>query len=177
MGDVEIDTAIAKEIMKKSSLLEEDEAAQANEHSVEVQVPMLQFLYGEKVRIVPIVIMLQYLDVCRELSKAIAETVKGKNVIVIASSDFTHYEPAAAAQEKDTRALSNIENIDGEGLLNTVEKYNITMCGPAPVATMLLAASILGANSSEILKYSTSGDITGDVQAVVGYGSAKVSRT
>lgn len=176
LGAAELDGNIAKEIMKRSRFLEEDEAAHEIEHSVEVQVPMLQFLYGSSVKIVPIVIMLQYLDLCKELGTAIAEVARDRNAVIIASSDFTHYEPAPDAREKDKRALARIEKIDGEGLLQTVERHNISMCGPGPVATMLIAAQALGANSSQILKYSTSGDITGDYRSVVGYAAATVSR-
>ncbi len=174
MGTVEIDTTTANEIMKKSRFIEEDSAAQENEHSVEVQVPMLQFLYDKSVRIVPIVIMLQHLEVCMDLSAAIAEVASQRNAIIIASSDLTHYESGTIAHEKDKRAIANIEQIQGEELLRTVERYKISMCGPAPVATTLLAASILGAQSSQILKYATSGDITGDMHSVVGYAAAKI---
>ena len=174
LGTVEIDTAIAKAILKKSRYIEEDSAAQENEHSVEVQVPMLQFLYDKSVRIVPIVIMLQHLEVCKDLSAAIAEVVVERNAIIIASSDFTHYEPATVAHEKDRYAMANIEQIKGDELMRTVEKHNISMCGPAPVATTLLAANRLGARSSRILKYATSGDITGDMNSVVGYAAAKI---
>ncbi len=160
--------------MKKSRFIEEDSAAQENEHSVEVQVPMLQFLYGSSVRIVPIVIMLQNIEVCTDLSATIAEVVGQRNAIIIASSDLTHYESATIAHEKDRRAMANIERIQGEELLRIVERDNISMCGPAPVATTLLAASLLGAESSQILKYSTSGDITGDMHSVVGYAAAKI---
>jgi MEMO1 family protein len=174
LGKVQIETSIAKEILEKSEFLEEDSAAQVNEHSVEVQVPMLQFLYNESVKIVPIVIMLQNLEVCADLSSAIAKVAEQRNIIIIASSDFTHYEPADIAREKDKLALANIERIEGEELLKTVERNNISMCGPGPVATTLLAAKKLGARSSRVLKYSNSGDVTGDMQSVVGYGAAKI---
>ncbi len=176
LGKVEIESSIANEILKNSQFLEEDSSAQEKEHSVEVQVPMIQFLYDKSVKIVPIVIMLQYLEVCKDLSAAIAKVVKERKVIIIASSDFTHYEPANIAREKDKRALANIERLEGEELLRTVERDNISMCGPGPVATTLLAAKQLGAQSSQILKYSTSGDVTGDLQSVVGYGAAKIVR-
>lgn len=176
LGKVEIESSIANEILKNSQFLEEESAAQKSEHSVEVQVPMLQFLYDKSVKIVPIVIMLQYLEVCKDLSSAIARAVKQRDVIIIASSDFTHYEPAKIATAKDKRALEDIERLDGEELLRTVERDNISMCGPGPVATTLLAAKQLGARASQILKYSNSGDITGDMQSVVGYGAAKIAQ-
>lgn len=176
LGTTVLDSTVAREIVKKSRFLEEDLASQESEHSVEVQVPMLQFLYGDSVKIVPIVIMLQHLEVCMDLSSAIAEVVRDRNAIIIASSDFTHYEPASVAHEKDKRALADVERLDGESLLETVERHNISMCGPAPVATTLLVAKMLHAQSSQILKYSTSGDITGDMQSVVGYAAARISR-
>lgn len=174
LGSVEIDSSTADAILKNSQFVEEDAVAQENEHSVEVQVPMLQFLYDDSVKIVPIVIMLQYLEVCKDLSAAIAKVVKKKNIIIIASSDFTHYEPANIAKEKDKRALASIERLEGEELLRTVERDSISMCGPGPVATLLLAAKLLGAKSSQILKYSNSGEVTGDLRSVVGYGAARI---
>ncbi len=174
LGSVEIDSSTANGILENSQLLEEDSVAQENEHSVEVQVPMLQYLYGNSVKIVPIVIVLQYLETCKDLSAAIAKEAKQKNVVIIASSDFTHYEPARIAQEKDKRALANIERMEGEELLRTVERDNISMCGPGPVATLLLTARLLEAKSSQILKYANSGDTTGDLRSVVGYGAAKI---
>jgi MEMO1 family protein len=176
LGKVEIETSIADEILKSSKFLEEDSVAQEDEHSVEVQVPMLQFLYNQSVKIVPIVIMLQNLEVCEDLSKAIAKVAGERNVIIIASSDFTHYEPVDVAKAKDKRALANIEELGGAELLMTVERNNITMCGPGPVATTLLVAKKLGAHTSQILKYSNSGEITGDMRSVVGYGAAKIAR-
>lgn len=175
LGRVDLDQKVASEILRRCKLIEEDSSAQEYEHSVEVQVPMLQYLYGEDVKIVPIVVMLQYKNVCKDLASALAETLHGKNAVVVASSDFTHYEPAPNAQSKDRRALSCIEKIEGEQLLDTVERYDISMCGPGPVATMLMATKLLGASSCRLLKYATSGDVTGDVQAVVGYGAAVVA--
>ena len=161
--------------MKRSQFIEEDSAAQENEHSVEVQIPMLQFLYNKSIRIVPIVIMIQNLEVCKDLSIAIGEVVRKRNAVIIASSDFTHYEPATIAREKDERVMGSIKQLRGEDVLRTVERYDITMCGPAPVATTLLAASLLGAQTSQILKYATSGDITGDMNSVVGSAAAKIA--
>lgn len=174
-GDCMINEKLAKAILSASDHLEEDDGAQRYEHSVEVQVPFLQAL-KEGVEIVPLVLADAGLDVYREIGKAIAGAIKesGRAATVIASSDMTHYEPQEIAKEKDKKALEAILTLDEEALIGAITKYGISMCGYAPVCVMLAAAKGLGAKKAKLVKYQTSGDRTGDFNAVVGYGGVVV---
>ena len=174
-GDCEIDGKLAKDILSNSDYLEEDEDAQSGEHSVEVQVPFLQAL-KENVKIVPLVLADAGLDIYRKIGKGIAAAIKGrgKPATIIASSDLTHYEPHEAAKQKDKKALEAIVNLDEEALMAAIEKYGISMCGYAPVCVMLAASRELGARNAKLIKYQTSGDTSGDYNAVVGYGGVVI---
>jgi AmmeMemoRadiSam system protein B len=177
LGRVNIDEEISKAIFDASRMIDMDETAHAYEHSIEVQLPFLQYLYGSTIRIVPICMGLQDLDVSRNLGEAIAEATKSKNTVVIASTDMTHQESQQSATCKDRLVLDAIQTMDEESVQKTVESHRITMCGYGPVSAALVASKRLGADKAEILSYHTSGDITGDRGAVVGYASAKITRT
>ena len=170
-GDCEIDEKLAKDILSNSDYLEEDEDAQRGEHSVEVQVPFLQAL-KENVKIIPLVLADAELEIYRKIGKGIAEAIKGKGepATIIASSDLTHYEPHEAAKQKDKKAIEAIINLDEEALIGAIKKYRISMCGYAPVCVMLAAVKELGAKKARLIKYQTSGETSGDYNAVVGYG-------
>ncbi|MHC1585924.1 MAG: AmmeMemoRadiSam system protein B, partial [Candidatus Hecatellaceae archaeon] len=143
------------------------------EHSIELQLPFLQYVLGS-FTFIPICIMLQDFEVSRDVGEAVAEGLKGLNGLVVASSDLTHYEPQTAAERKDRAVLEAVEKLDEKLLFETVERLNVSMCGVAPTASMLVAAKRLGASKAKLLKYATSGDVTGDKTAVVGYASAAV---
>lgn len=175
LGDVEIDSELAKAVQQRSELIAVDEEAHLNEHSIEVQLPFLAYLYGKRVRFVPICMMIQAYEACVDVGRAVASASRGRNVVVVASSDFTHYESQASAEAKDKLAIERIERLDPKGLLDVVESRGISMCGPGPVAAMLIAASQLGAASAKLLKYATSGDVTRDYSSVVGYSSIIVA--
>jgi AmmeMemoRadiSam system protein B len=177
LGRVNIDEEMSRAIFDASGMVDMDETAHAYEHSIEVQLPFLQYLYDSAIRIVPICMGLQDLDISRNLGEAIAEATKSKNTVVIASTDMTHQESQQSATRKDRLVLDAIEAMDEEKVQKTVEIHRITMCGYGPVSTALVASKRLGANRAEILSYHTSGDITGDHGAVVGYASAKITRT
>lgn len=170
LGDVEIDSGLAKMILASSSHLEKDEAAHRFEHSIEVQVPFLQY-FKPDVRIVPIVLSHSRLAVYREIGRALAEAVKvyGNKVALIASSDMTHYEPDDSARKKDRQAIDAILKLDEEELMRRVTEMDISMCGYAPVACLIVACKQLGAKTAELVKYQTSGDTSGDYSSVVGY--------
>jgi MEMO1 family protein len=173
-GDCEIDSVLAKSILDNSDHLEEDEAAHRREHSVEVQIPFLQAL-NSKIRIVPMVIADSGLEVYRSIGKSVAKSLKERYAAtIIASSDLTHYEPYDAAVRKDKKAMDAVLNLDEAGLLKVIREYDISMCGYAPVCVMLAAAKELGATKAKMIKYSTSGETTGDYAAVVGYGGIVV---
>ncbi len=170
-GDCEIDSVLAKAILSNCGDLEEDDVAQREEHSIEVQVPFLQAL-KEGVRIVPIVLADAEVEVYKAIGKGIAKSVKdeGRGATIIASSDLTHYEPHDSAKQKDGKAIEAILALDEEALVDAIRKYKISMCGYAPVCVMLAASKELGAKKARLIKYQTSGDATGDYDAVVGYG-------
>jgi len=171
LGTVDIDEEFARRLIAQSGLFKPDEAAHAGEHSVEVQIPFLQYLMKD-FRIVPIIIKSMEIKNLKKAGIEIAEALKEskKNATIIASSDMTHYEPQAEAERKDKSALEAILNIDEDGLIDTVTRMNISMCGIAPVITMLSAVKFLGADNAELIDYKTSGDSSGDYSSVVGYG-------
>lgn len=168
LGEVEIENDLARQIL--GGLIEEDSTAHRYEHSLEVQVPFLQY-FKPDIKIVPIVIGG---DKYQELGSAIASSIKGKDVLIIASSDMTHYEPHETAVEKDNLAIEAILKLDEKEMLQRIAKHNISMCGYGPTAIMLVAAKLLGAKQARLIKYMTSGDTSGDYDAVVGYASLAV---
>ena len=171
LGDVEIDTETADKILQSSSIVDVDDRAHVYEHSIELQLPFLQYLYGSGFKFVPICFMMQDLESSREVGKAVASALKRKNGLVIASSDLTHYEPQERAEKKDRMAIDAALELDEERYYNTVESYGISTCGYGPVIAAITAAKELGAKKAELLSYGTSGDVLGDRSAVVGYAS------
>ncbi|MDD5082900.1 MAG: AmmeMemoRadiSam system protein B [Dehalococcoidales bacterium] len=170
LGDVEIDSELGKQILASSSHLKEDFLAHQYEHSIEVQLPFLQY-FRKDIKIVPIVMAYATGDTYKEIGRELAQAVEklDREVVIIASSDMSHYEPQDSAQSKDTQALEAIVALDEDRLLRRVQELNITMCGYAPAASLITAAKVLGASGAEIVKYRTSGDTTGDYSSVVGY--------
>jgi AmmeMemoRadiSam system protein B len=176
LGNVEVNSEVARKIVKNCDVIAVDELAHAQEHSIEVQLPLLQYIYGNCFSFVPICMMLQMKDVCIEVGNAIAKALEDENAVIIASTDFTHYEPQEKAYEKDIKVLKAIEAMDPELMLKLVDSLPVSMCGPGPVASMLYAVKKMRAKKATILKYATSGDITGDKSSVVGYGSVKIEK-
>jgi len=174
LGYVEIDTETGEKIVSAAHWARWDELAHSWEHSVEVQIPFLQYIYETGFRIVPITMLHQDLEVSRDLGQAIATALKDKDGVIIASTDFSHYESQSAASTKNGLALEAILNLNPEQLVRVVSSHRISMCGPGPVMTMLTACQQLGAKEARLLRYATSGDITGDYSQVVGYASVEV---
>lgn len=170
LGDVEIDAELARRILTSSRYLEEDDGAHRFEHSVEVQLPFLQY-FKKDIKLVPVVLAQASGATYKEIGSAIARAVKDlkREVIIIASSDMTHYEPQVSAQEKDSQAIDAMLALDEDKLIEKVDELNISMCGYAPVVSLITAAKALGAKKAEVVKYQTSGDTTGDYSSVVGY--------
>ena len=170
LGEVEIDSELAKQILTTSSHLAEDYQAHQYEHSIEVQIPFLQYFKSD-IKLVPIVLAYSTGTIYKEIGREIARATKelNKEVVIIASSDMTHYEAHESAQKKDTQAIEAILNLDEDELLQRVDKLNISMCGYAPVASLISAAKQLGATGAELVRYQTSGDTTGAYSSVVGY--------
>ena len=152
-----------------------DHTAHTGEHAVEVALPFLQLRRAD-VRIVPLVLAWDAWEGCRELGEALAGLVGRwpQPVLLLASSDLNHYEPAAVSERKDRRALEAVAALDGAELLARCRLEAISMCGRAPTATVLVAARALGARAAEVVHYSHSGMVTGDEQAVVGYGGVVI---
>jgi len=176
LGEIQIDRSLSEAIRRSSGVIDVDEVAHSYEHSLEVQLPFLQHLFDAKFKLVPICMMLQDVRTSLEVGDAIAEASDGKDVVVIASTDFTHYEPRDSAAKKDRKAIDRILALDAEGLIRTVDSEAITMCGYGPVSAMLRAGIKMGAKKAELLKYATSGDTAGPMSEVVGYASIVVSR-
>lgn len=171
LGDVEVDTATADDIVHESHLIDVDDSAHLGEHSIEVQLPWLQYLYGSGFKFVPICFLMQDLQSSREVGTAVAEALRDKNAVVIASTDMTHYEPQKAAEQKDRSVIEAILKLDEGKVYSVVEGLRVSMCGYGPVAAAITAAKELGAKEGKLLCYKTSGDVTGDYSAVVGYAS------
>jgi AmmeMemoRadiSam system protein B len=176
LGDVEIDTETANAIVRASSIIDVDDRAHVSEHSIELQLPFLQYLYGSDFKFVPICFMMQDLLSSREVAKAVASVLKGKNSLVIASSDMTHYEPQERAERKDRLAIDVALRMDEAQYYRVVEAYGISTCGYGPVMAAIVASKELGATKSELFCYKTSGDVIGDRSAVVGYASIAFSK-
>ena len=170
LGEVPIDGPLADELVAATGVLQPDEAAHRNEHSIEVQLPLLQHLQPA-VRIVPIILTSAPWEAYHRIGQGIAEIVRRSRdpVLLVASSDLTHYEPQETAKTQDAKALAAIEAVDPERLMKTVLGEHISMCGYAPTTAMLVAARALGAIRGELVEYRTSGDETGDYESVVGY--------
>ncbi|MEM2926165.1 MAG: AmmeMemoRadiSam system protein B [Candidatus Bathyarchaeia archaeon] len=175
LGDAAIDAQLADKILGACDIIDSDEEGHRLEHSLEVQIPFLQYIYGT-IKIVPISFMLQDLATARDVGKALADTLRDKNAIIIASTDLTHYESQKSAQKKDGFIIEAIKALDEALLFEVVERYGITMCGPAPVAAAITASKSLGAKRANILSYRTSGDVTEDYSSVVGYLAAELRR-
>lgn len=174
-GVVRIDESLSEKILKTSSRIEEDTFAHLREHSLEVQLPFMQF-FSKEFSIVPITMITTDLEDCLEVGRAVADAVKATTypVVITASTDMTHYEPDSEARKKDQRALDMVLAMDPEGLHKTVLRERITMCGFAPTVAMLKASIILGAKSAVLVKYMTSGDTSGDYSHVVGYAGVLI---
>jgi len=171
LGKVGIDKKRSKMLVESSSSIRFSDYGHSNEHSIEVQLPFLQYIFGE-FDFIPIVIGDQNNHNIHSIGKAIGELFKNENVLIIASTDLSHYHTYGEAVALDKQVEKLIENFDIENLETQLAKNNIEMCGGGPVAAAMIAAKNLGANKAVILKYLNSGDVTGDRKAVVGYLAA-----
>jgi len=176
LGKLEIDTNIAENILKNSKIIKNDTKAHQHEHSIEVQLPFIQYIFGKDIKFVPICMTRQDINTDIEIAQSICSSVIDKNILIVASSDFTHYEPQEYAENVDKQAINAILEFNPNKLYNMIYRQNLTMCGPGPITAMLIASKTLGAKKAELLKYATSGDITGMYDQVVGYASLIVSK-
>ena len=175
IGDVMVNPQVAKDIASRATSMDFDEFAHSRDHCLEVQIPFLLFA-TEKFRIVPIILTNQDEYLALELGSAISDTVnecisKGDEFMLIASSDFTHYESNSEAHRKDSQLIKSILSLDITAIYYTLRQYNVSACGYGAIATVMVAAKNLGATRGELIRYATSGDVTGDKSSVVGYSS------
>jgi hypothetical protein len=176
LGDVPADEELASALKAHFSLLAEDDAAHRFEHALEVQLPFLQVLRPD-FSFVPIAVGTSHFEVLSALGVAISSVIReaGEQVLVIASSDMNHYESDAVTRVKDRRAIDRLLALDPRGLYDVVRESKISMCGYGPTVAMMTAALKLGASQAELLRYATSGDVSGDRDRVVGYAGIAVS--
>ncbi len=171
LGEVEVDTELAQGIAKNSGLVDVEDEAHRFEHSIEVQLPFLQFIYPRRFRFVPVCMMLQDLETSKDVGEAVARAVAEKDAVLIASSDWTHYEPHDQAVRKDKEAIQAAMKLDPEKFQAAIEENRVSTCGYGPVTAVMHASKVLGARNAQLLSYKTSGDVTGDKSAVVGYAA------
>ena len=169
-GPVPIAQELASEILSTSQVLVEDVEAHLYEHSLEVQVPFLQYL-NPRLEIVPICLSMLPIEALEEVGLALAKAISAypEPVLMVASTDMSHYVPHEVAKEKDALAIERILALDHLGLLEVVKRERISMCGVYPTAATIVAAKALGAREGELVKYATSGEVSGDFYQVVGY--------
>ena len=175
LGEVMVDADFAARLLEATPLVGADHEAHRGEHAVEVELPFLQMLRAD-VRIVPLVLAWDEWAACHALGLALSGLVGRwpEPVLLLASSDLNHYEPAAVSERKDARALEAVSAVNGEELLTRCRRERISMCGRAPTAAVLAAATALGATRAEVVDYRHSGWVTGEQDAVVGYGGVVI---
>ena len=171
IGKVEVDSESVKELSGISEILELDFFSHTKEHSLEVQIPIIQEVFQTGCKILPIALIDQSKNTAIELGRCIAKISKNKNSMIIGSSDFTHYEPNDFAHKQDKALIEPILKLDLDSFYEILEEKKVTACGYGAMATTMVACKELGATRGELLKYATSGDVSGDKSSVVGYGS------
>ena len=184
LGEVAADAEMGARLLRRFPALEENSAAHRAEHAIEVQLPFLQARQPE-LNIVPIAIGTSDFDVLHGLGEALADVIAGRQeddpekdgqeedraekVLIVASSDMNHYESDAVTRAKDRKAIERVLAMDARGLWEVVMNEDISMCGFGPTIVMLTAAKLLGATAATLVKYATSGEVSGDYESVVGY--------
>ena len=176
LGSVKINSRLTELIEEHVPLARQDESAHRYEHSLEVQLPFLQFC-NPNVSIAALCISVPDFPSLSAIGEGIAKAISeyGEEVLMVASSDMTHYESAQAAKAKDDVALAQVSALNPEALVKVCREEGITMCGVYPTAVMLVAAKALGAKQATLVRYATSGDVSGDLNKVVAYAAVTVS--
>ncbi len=178
LGEVAPSSELASELLRRFPKLEEDSAAHRGEHGIEVQLPFLQ-VQQKNLQIIPIAVGTSDFRVLRELGEAIAGVIgereeSSQKILIVSSSDMNHYEDDAITRVKDHKAIERVLALDARGLWEVVMREDISMCGFGPTVAMLTAAKILGATRATLVRYATSGDVSGDRDRVVGYAGIVV---
>jgi AmmeMemoRadiSam system protein B len=172
LGNVEIDSDFANELISNCDIIDNNVSPHLNEHSCEVHLPFLQY-FSKDFKIVPIVMSSQNIDSAEKLANIIIKTSKKlkTSIVTIASTDFTHYKSKNIATKQDRLVLDAIAELDEYEMMNIVNNFNISMCGHGPTFTTIRVSRDFGAKSFSLLKYASSGDISGDLDSVVGYAA------
>jgi len=175
LGQIKIDENLAQLILNNGKYIKEDYLPHQNEHSIEVELPILRYFFNE-FEFVPISCKLSSLDMYEKAAFQIFEAVKNikDDILLVASTDLTHYELDSTARKKDRIAIEAIINMDEQDLIKKVKKDSITMCGLAPVAVLLSCLKKMGARKAQVTLYQTSGDACGDYSSVVGYAGVVI---
>ena len=174
LGGVQVDSAAAEEMAGYSDAIETDFFSHTRDHSIEVQVPMIRYVFGDGVRILPVIMNRQDIETAKEVGDAAARVAAGggRNSVVIGSSDLTHYEDNRFAHEQDSALLEPVGRLDVEGFYSVLGERRVSACGYGAMASVMTACKRMGAAGGEVLRYATSGDVTGDgAPEVVGYGA------
>lgn len=170
-GVAEVDEACASALIETSPLVREHPGAHGREHSIEMQLPFVMRL-APTAKIVPLVMGYQTASTARGLASALAAVLRGRDAVLVASSDLSHYQPAHVAAELDAMVIQHVERFDADGLQRTLDLNPEHACGGGPMVAVMRAARALGATDAVVLKYADSGDVSGDKSAVVGYLAA-----
>jgi AmmeMemoRadiSam system protein B len=176
LGIVPLDRELIDELYKNAAIIHYVPQAHSREHSLEIQLPFLQIVL-DAFSLTPVIMGTQHYDFCLKLAEAIAEACSNKRVLIIASSDLSHYYPYEKAMLLDGVCLERLNSFDPQGLAAEVENQRTQACGAGPLITMMLAAKKLGADRCKVLNYANSGDVTGDRSGVVGYAAAAIYRS
>jgi AmmeMemoRadiSam system protein B len=175
LGEAKYDSGLGSAIVEEDEFASLDCIAHSSEHSIEVQIPFLQYIFGTNVSFVPICVSDQSFRVCESLGRTLAKLATQDDILVIASSDFTHFESAESAKKKDNQAMEYLEFLDPKGFLDFVQSHRISICGAGPIAAAMVFANERGATKFNLLKYTNSGEITGDRHSVVAYVAATIT--
>jgi AmmeMemoRadiSam system protein B len=169
-GNVQINTELSQLILEQSQYLRNDAAGHLREHSLEVQVPFLQYLKSD-FSLVPISLMRMDCKICEDAGNAIAQAIKQykEDVLIVASTDMSHYLSHDYATKMDRKAIDEVLALNPKGLYDTVKANDISMCGFIPTTIALIASKLLGAKEAELVDYRTSAEVSGDYKHVVGY--------
>jgi len=170
LGEIPIHQEIKEELLKDGSIIASDAGHRA-EHSIEVQLPFLQSVFGE-FSFVPIIMGDQRRQLCNDLAEALVRVAKNRNILLVASSDLSHYHQYDEAVMLDDCVINELEKFNSGTFINKMETHSFEACGGGPIAVVMNAAKQLGANKADVLYYCNSGDITGEKDGVVGYLAA-----
>jgi AmmeMemoRadiSam system protein B len=179
LGEIPVDHALIErldEVLQSQSGIALERIRNDEEHSLEIELPFLQRVLSAPFRLLPLMIRLQNRQTCEALGRALAAVLSGTPQVLVASSDLSHFKPEAEARQLDSAVLERIETFDPGGILDVEEQGLGFACGRGAMAAALWAAQELGADRARVLKYATSGDVTGDRSAVVGYAAAVITR-